>query len=143
MNKHLFQVYVFVALSGMFGACCETVSDREHYTRGSLTFIVSDPKYIIQRIESIGGSSDPYSYKTLNPGDTISSYRVFYSTKNQADSVWNGIVTLSYTWSPVFRKCDRDVEMDYKNIKVFSTTFTYVGLYNNKDVYGTEVTITP
>jgi hypothetical protein len=136
---------IVLALTGVLGSCC---GRGESYADTSLRFSL-DYYYSINSIELIGGHKSVQNYDdrvTLNPADTVCSFRITYSEGfyySETDSVWTDTITLAYKFKPAYinNGCEEEMIM-ISNARVSNTTFTKAEIIDQYNGYQT-VQITP
>lgn len=149
----LFLVFAFILTS------CYKKSDewkrKELTSAGGVYLNFLNSKYVLVKVEFIGTGkmiiNDPAAYAynpnkckiTLNAGDTVSRFRIFYVDTEQPDSNQEGSVAISYNGKPIYRIDDyygNDVVMVY-DATISATTFKKVEItYSEYDVPTIEIT---
>lgn len=146
--KLLFPILLMLCFSRLLSSCCDANNDVS--SENGFYFQFSDFSKVV-KIELIGtgrvldysDSSGTSAYITLNPADTVSSFRIFYETTTGGEG--DGVVTMGYTRVPNFRsnECEEAIEVVY-NSHISNTTFSKAVMHNASNFLGRNyVEITP
>ena len=121
------RILILTAIADI-SACCQSGNMP---SKGLSIVLVNSPE-IINKIEFVGTGREKYYTKyyadvTLNPIDTICTYRVFYG--NDSDDV-----TLAYKGTTNNQNADCEEKLDiHYNVKIVSTTFSKAELQTDYD----------
>lgn len=133
--KLLFPILIFLSLSWLLSSCC--VQDGYINSNNGFYFGFEDQSKIT-KIELMGtGRTINYqdsigvrAHITLNPADTISSYRIFYENE-QLQTSGSGIVAIKYIRHPAYTNdgCDDEALVIGYELTNGGTTFKGVALF--------------